>query len=100
MSRFQDKTILITGGSGGIGKATALQIAKEGGRVLVTGTNQTKLDEVESAHENIKAIKNDAGDPQAAQELADQVKEHFGEARCSLLECRLWKIHATHRGVG
>ena len=92
MSRFQDKTILITGGSGGIGKATALQIAKEGGRVLVTGTNQNKLDEVESAHENIKAIKNDAGDPQAAQELAAKVKEHFGELDAAFLNAGFGKF--------
>jgi len=92
MNRFQKKNILITGGSGGIGKATALQIAEEGGRVLVTGTNQEKLDEVQSSHANITAIKNDAGDPQATQELAEKVKEHLGELDAVFLNAGFGKF--------
>ena len=92
MNRFANKKILITGGSGGIGKATALQIAAEGGHVLVTGTNQEKLDEVDSAHENIKAIKNDAGDSEAAEELAKAVKEHFGELDAAFLNAGFGKF--------
>ena len=92
MTQFKNKNILITGGSGGIGKATALQIAEAGGNVLVTGTNQTKLDEVESSHANIKAIKNDAGDPDAAQSLADAAKEHFGELDAAFLNAGFGKF--------
>ena len=33
--RFDGKAVVITGGSGGIGKATAARIVREGGRVLV-----------------------------------------------------------------
>ena len=98
MTRFQNKSVLITGGSGGIGKATALQIAEEGGRVLVTGTNQTKLDEVQSAHKNIEAIKNDAGDPEAAVRLAEKVKEHFGELDAAFLNAGFGKF-APHTEV-
>ena len=92
MPRFKDKTILITGGSGGIGKATALQIAEEGGRVLVTGTNQKKLDEVQAAHANIEAIKNDAGDPDAAKSLAEAVKKHFGKLDAAFLNAGFGKF--------
>ena len=92
MTRFANKKILITGGSGGIGKATAVRIAKEGGHVLVTGTNQTKLDEVQSSHENITAIKNDAGDPEAATKLAEKVKEHFGELDAAFLNAGFGKF--------
>ena len=98
MTRFQNKSILITGGSGGIGKATALQIAEEGGQVLVTGTNQEKLDEVQSAHANIKAIKNDAGDPKAAESLAEAAKEHFGKLDAVFLNAGFGKF-APHTEV-
>ncbi len=34
---MQNKTILITGGTGGIGKQTAIALAKMGAQVFVTG---------------------------------------------------------------
>jgi NAD(P)-dependent dehydrogenase (short-subunit alcohol dehydrogenase family) len=43
MARFAGKNIVITGGSSGIGLATAQRIVAEGGRVLVTGTSDEKL---------------------------------------------------------
>ena len=36
MSRLRDKTILITGGAGGIGSAIASAVTREGGRAIVT----------------------------------------------------------------
>lgn len=72
MARFDGKTFLVTGGSSGIGKATAERLADEGATVFVTGTNKDRLDDV-GAHPNITAIQNDAGDPAAAKALADQL---------------------------
>ena len=45
MARFDGKRILITGGTSGIGFATAKRIVEEGGEVAVTGTTQEHLDE-------------------------------------------------------
>jgi NAD(P)-dependent dehydrogenase (short-subunit alcohol dehydrogenase family) len=42
--RFNGKTVLITGGSSGIGFAVANRIVEEGGRVVITGRNQKALE--------------------------------------------------------
>ncbi|EPB66255.1 hypothetical protein ANCCEY_14652 [Ancylostoma ceylanicum] len=40
MSRFQDKVVIVTGSSSGIGAATALLFAKEGAKLTVTGRSE------------------------------------------------------------
>jgi NAD(P)-dependent dehydrogenase (short-subunit alcohol dehydrogenase family) len=42
---LHDKTILITGASSGIGKAIAIECAKMGARLIITGRDKTRLNE-------------------------------------------------------
>ncbi len=44
--RFQNKTVLVTGGTGGIGKALSERFTVEGARVAVADVSQKKADEV------------------------------------------------------
>jgi NAD(P)-dependent dehydrogenase (short-subunit alcohol dehydrogenase family) len=71
MNRFQGKTVLVTGGSSGIGFATAQAFAAEGARVVITGRDPQALEKALAAL-NGKAIplRNDAGDVGAAKSLA------------------------------
>jgi 3-oxoacyl-[acyl-carrier protein] reductase len=46
MLRFKDKTVLVTGGTAGIGKAVALKFAKEGASVVIFGTNEERAKSV------------------------------------------------------
>ncbi len=79
MARFDGKRILITGGTSGIGLATAKQIVAEGGEVAVTGHSQNHLDEAgRTLPSGSLVLRNDASDPAAAQELADKVKDQMG----------------------
>jgi NAD(P)-dependent dehydrogenase (short-subunit alcohol dehydrogenase family) len=43
--RFEGKTVVVTGGGSGLGRAMALSFALEGAHVCVTGRRQEKLDE-------------------------------------------------------
>src|SRR5271170_8366347 len=79
MGRFTDKAVVITGGSSGIGLSTATRIAQEGGRVLLTGTNSSRLASARAVHPNIQVLENDAADPQAADVLAAEAKRLFGQ---------------------
>ena len=44
--RFAGKTVIVTGAGSGIGKATALRVAKEGGRVIAADVSKERLDEL------------------------------------------------------
>lgn len=46
MGRFDDAAVWITGGGSGIGRACALEFAREGARVAVSGRRPDRLDEV------------------------------------------------------
>lgn len=71
MNRFNNKTILITGGSSGIGLAAAHAFIAEGARVVITGRDATALEQARTAlGPNAVAIVNDAGDLAAAHALA------------------------------
>ncbi len=77
MSRFADRTAVVTGGTSGIGLATARRLAQEGATVLVTGTNPDRLAKAGQL-DGVTALANDASDPQAAGALAEAVREHLG----------------------
>lgn len=59
MQRFQDKTVLVTGGGGGIGGATCRRFAREGARVAVFDMN------LEAAETVAAQIRADGGQAQA-----------------------------------
>ena len=46
---MQGKNILVTGASSGIGKETALYLAKQGATVILTARNEARLEEVKKA---------------------------------------------------
>jgi NAD(P)-dependent dehydrogenase (short-subunit alcohol dehydrogenase family) len=76
MNRFANKTVLVTGGTSGIGLATAQAYAAEGARVVVTGRDEAALAAArQTLGANALAYRNDAASPVASRELAAALQE-------------------------
>jgi uncharacterized oxidoreductase len=71
------RTILITGGSAGIGLAFALKFLELGNEVIVTGRRQAVLDGVKAKHPKLNTIRSDVADPAEVAALAIRVKAEF-----------------------
>ncbi|MFZ0591012.1 MAG: SDR family NAD(P)-dependent oxidoreductase [Bryobacteraceae bacterium] len=71
------RTILITGGSAGIGLAFALKFVELGNEVIVTGRRQAVLDEVKAKYPKLHTIQSDVADPVQVAALAARVKADF-----------------------
>ncbi len=79
MGRLSNKTAVITGGTTGIGFATAKQFIQEGARVIITGRNQERLREaVEKLGVGAIAVKADVLSLTDLDNLATRVNEEFG----------------------
>ena len=74
---LSNRTILITGGSAGIGLAFALKFAELGNEVIVTGRRQKVLEDVKSKHPKLHTIQSDVADPAQIAALAARVKADF-----------------------
>ncbi|MQY08309.1 SDR family NAD(P)-dependent oxidoreductase [Actinomadura macrotermitis] len=82
-ARFTGKVVLVTGGSAGIGRATALAFAREGATVVIAGRDEARLvaavKEIEAAGgaaDHVVADVSDAAD--AAGMVATTVRRHGG----------------------
>lgn len=75
---IKGKTILITGGTAGIGLEAAKQFLASGAMVIITGRNQEKLDEAKKIYPGLTAIKSDAANADDALSLYNKVKELGG----------------------
>ena len=79
---MQEQTVVITGASGGIGRATARLFGERGARVVLIARGQAGLDgaaaDVAKAGGKPLAIAADVADYQQVTEAARQAEEHFG----------------------
>ncbi len=77
--RLAGKRILVTGGTTGIGLATAQRFVEEGARLTVTGRNPATLAEArERLGEQVDVIASDAGSASAQEALVEQVLGRLG----------------------
>jgi NAD(P)-dependent dehydrogenase (short-subunit alcohol dehydrogenase family) len=78
MGKLSNKIALITGGTTGIGAATATRFQAEGARVLVTGSDPTTLQVAQQKMPRIEVIASEAADVAATKRLVETVKATHG----------------------
>ena len=71
--RLNGRTILITGGSSGIGLELARRLLARGNAVVVTGRSHEKLSQARATLPGLHAIRSDASDPAAIDALHEEV---------------------------
>ena len=73
------KVALVTGGGTGIGRATALELARTGARVVVCGRRPEPLEDVRAQlGEDCLAVPTDVREPEQVAALVDRALERFG----------------------
>ena len=78
MINFNNKKILITGATGGIGSSLVKKFVDLGGTVLATGTKPEKLDSIKKNYSTVKVKKFDISDHQRIEEFIDNVALELG----------------------
>ena len=86
MKRLANKVALITGGSNGIGKATAERFVKEGAKVIIADHNLERAEKLASSLRDnefhAQAVMFEASDIKSATKAVDKAIEFFGGIDC------------------
>ena len=99
------ETVVVTGGTAGIGRATAREFARHGCNVAVLARGQDGLDatkrDIEELGGKALAIPTDVADWKAVEAAADQVERELGSDRHlgqQRLRRHLFEVHGRHSG--
>jgi NAD(P)-dependent dehydrogenase (short-subunit alcohol dehydrogenase family) len=80
--RLQNKVALVTGSTRGLGRAIALEFAKQGAKVAVTGRNEQGgrgvVDEIRSAGGTAEFVRLDLSDESAVKRCVEETVAKFG----------------------
>lgn len=85
MAEFENKVVIITGASSGVGHSAAVLFAKRGAKVAIVARSKDKLDEVEkqciavSKPENVLVIVADVSKMEDLQRIVDETVKRFGQ---------------------
>ena len=80
MIDLKGKKILVTGASGGIGKAIAMELSSSGADLCLTGRNKSELENLQKIiGGNCQIIISDLSNSEGINNLADQAQEIMGQ---------------------
>lgn len=86
-NRFNNKVVLIVGGTSGIGETTAIEFAKEGAKIVVAGRRsvegQNVVEKIKTMQGEAVFIKADVTDADSVESLIDGVVNVYGRIDCA-----------------
>ena len=78
MNNLENKNIIVTGASGGIGNSIVKKLNKAGANILASGTRIEKLEELKKNFENIKILKFDIYQSDKIAEFIENATNELG----------------------
>ena len=78
MSDLNNKNIIVTGASGGIGNAIIEKLNEKGANILASGTKIEKLDELKLKYKKIKILKFDISQTDKIEEFIENATNQLG----------------------
>jgi len=78
MSNLENKNIIVTGASGGIGNSIIKKLNEAGANILASGTRIEKLEELKKNFENIKILKFDISQSDKIEEFIENATTELG----------------------
>lgn len=79
MTETMQRVALVTGGSSGIGRATAELLASDGDQVVIVGRDVTRLADVAAGSPRISTIRADLAERDEPKRVVEQVVDEFGQ---------------------
>ena len=77
--RLQDKVIIVTGSTTGIGEAIALRCLREGAKVLIHGRDRARAESIAKSHAGRAVVHlNSLEDPDAPRQIVEATVRAFG----------------------
>ncbi|MGG1615312.1 SDR family oxidoreductase [Paenibacillus sp. NRS-1781] len=77
--KLSNRTVVVTGGTSGIGLAFALNLLNRGNKVIVIGRNQATLDQVTHRHKGLIGLRGDVSNANSVREMAAILRDRYPE---------------------
>src|SRR5438309_2340566 len=98
--KTSNNTVLITGGSAGIGLEIARILSENGNHVIITGRNKERLERATSKLKNVTPIVSDVTDENDVNDLAETLTKNFPSLNIVINNAGKAFLHNLSTGAG
>ena len=79
MINLENKNIILTGATGGIGYSIVDTLISLKAKIIATGTNEKKLEELKNKHKNLISIKQDISNHNELEDFIEKCSSKFDD---------------------